>query len=279
MAGIDLERFAEHLRNGDDGVWYAHGVEEVSYPKTGHSDSMKLQADSFWYRHRNRMIYAAVERWRPSEPFFDIGGGTGVVARYLQERGHETVLVEPGEEGARLAQQQGVRNVICGTAVTAGLRRASIPAIGTFDVIEHVDDDAGFVKYLHDLLRPEGMLFASVPAYNWLWSGADVHAGHYRRYSLGGFKELLVENGFTPRYMTYFFRPLPLPIFFLRSLPSMIMGSGKQDRKKVARQHGQGRSHVSRVLDALLEPEVARVERASRIPFGSSILAVASRNA
>lgn len=272
---FDLGKFAGSLNDGGDGVWYADGGEEISYPETGHADSMRLQSDSFWYGHRNEMIGATIERWGVVEPFFDIGGGTGIVARYLQDKGRVSVLVEPGIEGARIAAGSGLQHVICGTASAAQLRPGSIPSIGSFDVIEHIDDDLAFVRHLRTLLVPGGTLFATVPAYNWLWSGEDVHAGHYRRYSLGSFRRLLVQAGFTPRYMTYFFWPLPLPILLLRSLPSLLSKGGRRDREKVARQHGQGASAAGRLMRNMLAPEVEMAKRGRKIPFGSSILTVA----
>jgi hypothetical protein len=52
------------------------------------------------------------------------------------------------------------------------------------DVIEHVEDDEGFVAgIVGELLRPDGFALVSVPAYESLWSSHDRALAHHRRYS------------------------------------------------------------------------------------------------
>ena len=53
----------------------------------------------------------------------------------------------------------------------------------------------------------------TVPAYGWLWSAEDEHAGHHRRYSLGRLDALLARCAFHVDYATYFFAPFTLPVF------------------------------------------------------------------
>ena len=61
-----------------------------------------------------------------------------------------------------------------------------------------------------------------VPAHAWLWCDEDVEAGHFRRYSRESMVAALSHAGFAVEYITYFFRWMPLPIFVLRTLPSLL---------------------------------------------------------
>lgn len=167
--------------------------------------------------------------------------------------------------------------MICGTTITAGFRSDSLPAIGVFDVVEHVEDDPGFVRHLRSLLVPGGYLFVTVPAYQWLWSVNDEHAGHFRRYTLRGMRTLLQATGMHVEYESCFFRPLPLPIFFSRALPSRLGLLKSHHKEKNAREHGQGRGLSRTVLERLLAPEVDKVSRGKVMNVGSSIIAVARR--
>ena len=114
-------------------------------------------------------------------PIFDVGGRNGFVAKELLDAGLDVVLVEPGPAGAMNAKKRGGAHVICSTTHTAQFKSGSIPAIGLFDVVEHIEDNIGFLKHLSELLVPGGMLYLSVPAYQFLWSLEDVKAGHFKR--------------------------------------------------------------------------------------------------
>ena len=80
-----------------------------------------------------------VERFRPQGTIVDIGGGNGFVAGKLVQAGFPTVVVEPGETGARNAARRGVTTVICATLEAAHFRAASVPAACVFDVLEHIE--------------------------------------------------------------------------------------------------------------------------------------------
>jgi SAM-dependent methyltransferase len=60
-----------------------------------------------------------------------------------------------------------------------------------FDVIEHIDDDAGFLESALFHLKSGGYLVVNVPALQWLYSKYDEAAGHVRRYSLRSLVDVL----------------------------------------------------------------------------------------
>lgn len=79
---------------------------------------------------------------------------------------------------------------------TAVRPRGSFDLVLALDVLEHVEDDQGFLQSLvADCLRPGGHLLVSVPAWNILYSTHDRKLGHRRRYSPAGCEELLAAAG------------------------------------------------------------------------------------
>jgi 2-polyprenyl-3-methyl-5-hydroxy-6-metoxy-1,4-benzoquinol methylase len=54
--------------------------------------------------------------------------------------------------------------------------------ICSFEVLEHVEDDQGFLNTIALHLNQNGLLFLSVPAYMRKWQKQDEYAGHIRRY-------------------------------------------------------------------------------------------------
>lgn len=64
------------------------------------------------------------------------------------------------------------------------------------DVAEHVADDHAFVRGVtQELLGPAGVLLFSVPAWPQLMSAHDVALHHYRRYTPGQARDLLLGAG------------------------------------------------------------------------------------
>jgi len=66
------------------------------------------------------------------------------------------------------------------------------------DVIEHVEDDVGFVRDVVDgCLAPGGWVLVSVPAYQPLFSAHDRALKHFRRYSPAAIRRVLESAGLT----------------------------------------------------------------------------------
>jgi len=277
---FDLSSVASGLKLGDDGIWYAADQEAVSYPSEGNDQCFEIEDKSFWFQHRNACIAELVKRFPPrgSGPIFDVGGGNGFVAKGLADAGWNVVLVEPGPAGARNAKKRGLQNIVCATTKSAGCKAASMLAIGAFDVVEHIEDDEGFLRHLHDLLEPGGMFYLTVPAYNFLWSSADVSAGHFRRYDLRTLQKKLEGAGLVPVFASYFFRFLPLSVFLFRSLPFRLgMGAKVADPERASRAHGTRDSLAVRIMRKLLVPETAIIRRGKTMCVGGSCLVAAEK--
>ena len=273
----DVAALAPNLERREDGIWYASGTEPVSYPEEGHQQFFDVEGRSFWFQHRNRCIAAAVANHPPAqgEAIFDVGGGNGFVAMGLQEAGHAVVVVEPGPVGARNAKSRGIDDVVCATTRSAGFLSDSLPAIGAFDVIEHVEDDTGFLEEMRGLLKPGGYLYATVPAYHWLWSHEDEIAGHFRRYDLVGICGVFEHAGFSVEQATYFFRPLPFPILAARALPYRMGLAPKQaEQERIEKDHGTDQGVLVRWMMKLLSREVDLISQDKPMRFGGSCLVV-----
>jgi SAM-dependent methyltransferase len=68
--------------------------------------------------------------------------------------------------------------------------------VAAFEVIEHFQDDAVMAQRLSALLKPGGILLASVPAYRWLWGPHDDLAHHCHRYGRLQLRDTLARAGF-----------------------------------------------------------------------------------
>jgi SAM-dependent methyltransferase len=264
-----------------DGIWFCPVSESISYPNEGNEQCFEVEDISFWFRHRNACIIELLRQFPPpgNGAIFDVGGGNGFVAKGLQDAGLEVVLVEPGTTGAHNAKKRGVKNVVCATTQAVGFTQGSMAAIGVFDVVEHIDDDSGFLRHLSDLLKPNGMLYLTVPAYRFLWSAADVQAGHFRRYNLTSLNKKLEHSGFKVEFSTYMFWFLPLTVFLFRTLPYQFRrNSASISKKHTLRDHATKPGLTGRFLSSLLKCELSWIVKTCKLPFGGSCL-VAARKA
>jgi SAM-dependent methyltransferase len=235
-----------------------------------------VEDDSFWFQHRNHCITEAVRAWPPRGPLVDAGGGNGFVAAGLRAAGFPTVVVEPGLDGARQARERGLAPVVCATLEEAGFRSRSLPALGFFDVIEHVEADARLLSVSRELLEDGGRLYLTVPAFDWLWAEDDVVAGHFRRYTRASLGQLLRRTGFAVDFASYFFAPLPLPLWLLRAVPSRL-GWRPPDvvRARQDAEHGVRGGLATSALRTVLSVERAWLRGGRSLPMGTSLLMVA----
>jgi SAM-dependent methyltransferase len=123
----------------------------------------------------------------------DFGAGTGTFALQLQARGIGVVGIEPDPrlrqelEKKKLQVHGDIKNV-------AG---ESIDLAYSFNVLEHIEDDAAALAQLRRVLKPGGRLVLYVPAFMVLYSAMDRRIGHVRRYRKKGLTELARRAGFS----------------------------------------------------------------------------------
>ena len=88
--------------------------------------------------------------------------------------------------------------------------------VAAFDVIEHIEDDAAFISALSERLVQGGVLLATVPAFQFLWSEHDIEHEHFRRYTVQTIRTLLEAHGFQVLYSKYWNMSLFVPAMMLR---------------------------------------------------------------
>lgn len=275
---VDIRSISTELKLGDDEIWYSSNNQKTSYPSDGNENSFAVEDSSFWFRHRNSCIVSVVKSYPPEDngTIFDIGGGNGFVSSGLANAGFDVALVEPGRVGASNAKSRGLKNVICATTNTAKFKKHSLPVVGLFDVIEHIEDDLSFLKSIRSLMKKGGRLYVTVPSYSFLWSEEDVLTGHLRRYALRDISSVLKSAGFEIEFSSYIFRFLPIPIFLLRSLPYKIgISMTERKAKNIPRDHAVKGGIIANILSVTLQQEIENLNNKRSMRFGGSCLLVA----
>ncbi|MBP7509222.1 MAG: class I SAM-dependent methyltransferase [Prolixibacteraceae bacterium] len=271
----------ENLNNFifEDGIWYSkRTLNNVSYPETGNSSCAEVEEDSYWFNHRNNIIVAIADRFFNEKSIVDIGGGNGYVSKALFNNGFKTCIVEPGESGIIKARENGLSNLINSTFDELKLPENSLTNAGLFDVLEHIENDEDFIKELYKNIKKDGKVLIAVPAYNFLWSKADVEAGHFRRYNLKSISRLLEKSGFKIIYKSYFFFYLIPIIFLVRTIPYLLTLGKIKSRHAKKWEHNAGSNLIFRLISFFNSVELKYIKKGKRIPLGSSCIIVAEKN-
>lgn len=144
----------------------------------------------------------------------------------------------------------------------------SFDFIFCIDVIEHIKNDFVAMKELYRVLKPDGFLIMTSPAFMSLWGYHDEEQGHFRRYTTSKFIQLSNQAGFKIKKCCYFKFLLFLPLYFIRRFKTIIRHRS-DDFYQV--------NHViNKILSILLEIEATIISKVS-LPIGSSLVAVLSK--
>ena len=223
----------------------------------------------WWFIGRRAVILAEMARRLPAgrARMAELGCGSGGMLEALARFG-TAVGVETDAALRARAQERGLDVRVGALPDAIPLHPGRWDAVCLFDVLEHVDDEAGALAACRRLLVPGGRLFVTVPAYAWLWSRHDELLGHRRRYTARGLRQVAERAGFTVERLTYFNTLLAPPIMAVRLVRAALRRPG-HDLDRPA-------PWLNRALAACFSAE-ARLLRWTSPPFGISILLVARR--
>lgn len=266
------------LKRLEDGYWaHLKQDETISYPDEGLNILADIEARSFWFNHRNAVISAVVRQYPPSGPIIDIGGGNGFVSQGLIQLGFDAIVIEPSPAGATVAKHRGLP-VVRAAFQDLQVPDGSLDAGGMFDVLEHIEDDEGALRRVSRALKPGGLAYIAVPAYNFLWSHQDVYSGHYRRYTVSTLSATMRGAGLEPVRSTYFFSVLVPVIFLLRTIPSMMGLKAVDQVAKAEADHAAKKGAAGQVLERIFDRELKKISAGKTAHFGSSCIVVGRKD-
>lgn len=136
------------------------------------------------------------------QSILDVGAGSGYFSKGLLRRtnAREALCVDTSYTSEREECVEGKP-----VRFRTGCDHSRADLVLMMDVLEHVDDDAGFlVAYLEKV--PIGTHFLiTVPAFSFLWSDHDVFLDHQRRYTLPEIKRVVESAGLEVERGSYFY--------------------------------------------------------------------------
>lgn len=190
------------------------------FPKTSFAYLAKAESRHWWFRARNNiLIWVLRNKVRNFTSFLEVGCGTGFVISGISKAFPSAKLAasEYYEDGLAFARQRVPSCQFWQLDATTMTETEAYDCIGSFDVIEHIEDDERVLSNLFRALKSGGHLLLTIPQHPWLWSGSDDFAHHVRRYSGSEIQRKLITAGFKVQYLTSFVSFL-LPLMALQRL-------------------------------------------------------------
>jgi SAM-dependent methyltransferase len=228
----------------------------------------------WWSAGRRALVTSLWRRYgspRTRPRLLEVGCGTGGLLRELSSWA-EAYGLDLEREAVAFCQERGIDRACQGSVNTLPFRDNTFDGIIGVDVLEHLDDDEGALRELLRVCRPGGVLVATVPAFQFLWSRRDVQLHHKRRYTLPQFRARVARAGFQVLKSTYVNLPLFLPLLVM--VKTGRLRSGANQKVDYALVPGA----INRVLGGVFQLEGRLLAHVS-LPIGSSIVCVGAKPA
>ena len=222
----------------------------------------------WWWRARSALVLEVLRRHAPTGGWpviLDVGSGDGLFFNDLAEFGVATGI-EPDASLVSEATRATGRVLI--RPFDASFQPAAPCNLILFlDVLEHLPDPVAALRHARRLLAPGGTILVTVPAFRMLWTAHDDWNHHRTRYTRTALLSELTEAGLTPVESFYFFSwvaPVKLAVRVAEAL------SPARPRPATV-----PAAPINAMLYRLSRLEARTLTR-MKLPFGSSICAVAS---
>lgn len=225
----------------------------------------------WWFVARRKLVREIVGQEiaaRGSARLLDVGCGTGSNLAALSD-GTSAVGIDMSTEALAFCRRRGIEAVAHSRVETLPFPDQSFDVVTALDMLEHTDDDLLALAELRRVMRPDGLLLITVPAYGFLWSEHDEALKHRRRYTAHELRNKLTVSGFVVERSSYFITALFFPILALRVMQGLRKRSTHpQTSVKLLPRW------LNDTLVGLLDVE-RHLVRHVNLPFGVSIVALA----
>jgi SAM-dependent methyltransferase len=243
-------------------------------------EAMYTVEDGHWWYVGMRRIADALlaDRFngrRGALQVLDAGCGTGGNSAHLRRYGAVTGIDFSQHALAYARERPGIR-LARASVESLPFADESFDLVLSNDVLCHlaVASDAAAVREFRRVLRPGGVLFLQLPAYEWLRSHHDaaVHTEH--RYTAAETRSLVTAGGLRVRRVTYANSLLFPAATLWRALHRVLPGAREDERSDVRPVAGPVNAGM-RLLLSLEAPILGR----RNLPFGLSVIAVGQKPA
>jgi len=227
---------------------------------------------NWWYSSKRDLVLGLAKKFAKGGSVLDVGCGTGRNLLEFSNSGFSVMGIDNSPHAISYSKKILGKNVVFGDITKKGFR--SFNCAICLDVLEHIRDPKPAVRNIHASLREGGHAIISVPAHQFLFSEHDKVLGHYRRYSIGGLRELIEGSGLKVEQISYWNATLFPLIALVRIFKKRRSGGARIN-------HTTELKPLPKPLNSLFKlimlAENRLVVAGLGLPFGLSIVCVAKK--
>lgn len=231
----------------------------------------RIEEDHWWFVGKRKILNALLLSDPGEGLLLDLGCGTGGVLRNWMSR-RPCVGTDRSELALQICQRRGFETLVRSDLNHLPFPDGSFDTVLLLDVIEHLDDDVGFLREVARLAAPGGRVVIAVPAFQFLWSQHDETFEHRRRYSARQLEAVVRAAGLVPERQTYT-NTLLFPLAAVWRVLSYRLGLGRWAPET---DFWELPKPVNALLARLYDVEAWLLERFN-LPVGVSLVSIARR--
>jgi len=164
---------------------------------------LKEHHNHWWFKSRKIILSSIIKKhFLKSIRILDYGCGAGNNLQMLSSFG-EVYAYDNNNEITQILKKNFINNKKIKFVKNIKKYNNFFDLIIATDVIEHIQDDSYAVNFLSRLLKKNGKLILTVPAYNFLFSSKDKDLHHKRRYTKKSLN-LILNKKFKSKIFTYY---------------------------------------------------------------------------
>ena len=228
----------------------------------------KLYERHWWWRSREEMILKQLDRYLDGteNKILDVGCGDGLFFDQLERFGSVTGV--EADPTTMVSNSRWHGRIHCQPFDDKFQPNKRFDSILMLDLLEHLPDAAGALRHVNRLLSDRGLIIATVPAFNALWTSHDDLNHHVVRYTKKSFHPLFEQAGLEIIQSTYLFH-WTCPVKLLIRAKEFVFGSQPKNPEVNS-------PLLNSLFLGLSKLELATISNWN-MPFGSSLMVVAQR--
>lgn len=159
----------------------------------------------WWHLGRLRIIQTYAKRalkgvGKPK--ILNVGCGTGGTIDMLEALG-QVDNVDISDDAIKFMKQRSYKRIKKVSGIKLPFKANTFDMVGAFDVLEHIEPQVGALKEWRRVIKNNGAIVITVPAYQWLWSDHDVSLHHKRRYTTSRLEDAANKAGLKVEKKSY----------------------------------------------------------------------------